>query len=148
MAYSSLVSLEKTITQILHPGGRYSISPHQTKQIASLDKHALLFLAFLHDFPAESENLESRIRDAAMEAEDIIEMLMTEQIRHNLRYTHWIAQLSRFKFEIKLRKVRNLMDSIAQEAAEMKNSIKFKDAQIDDSIEASSSSSSLVADAG
>lgn len=150
MAYSSLVSLEKTITQILHPGGRYSISPHETKQIASLHKHALSFLAFLHDFPAESENLESRIRDAALEAEDVIEMFMTEQIRHNFRYTHWIAQLGRFMFEFKLHKVRNLMDSIAEEAAEMKNIIKFKDAQIHDSVEASSSSSSssLVADAG
>ncbi|XP_042032379.1 disease resistance RPP8-like protein 3 [Salvia splendens] len=88
-----------------------------------------------------------------MEAEDIIEMLLTEQLRHNFRYTHWIAQLSSLKFEIKLRKVRTLMDSIAEEAAEMKNSIKFEDAQIHDSVEASSSSSSsssssLVADTG
>ncbi|KAH6769445.1 hypothetical protein C2S51_014781 [Perilla frutescens var. frutescens] len=148
MSYSILVSLEKTIVQILDHG-IYSISAYEKKQILSVDKYAISFQAFLEDFPQKAKNLEARIRDVAMEAEDIIDWFMIEQIWYNFRYTKWIAELRRIKFKYQLQKVIYEMDSIAAEMVEMKNSFIVKEAQLIDSLGAdSSSSSSQVADTG
>lgn len=145
MAYSALVSLEKVIDQILNDD-RYSISPNGKQHIISLDKHVISFSTFLEDFPEKAaKNLEARIRDVAMKAEDIIEWFMNEQIRHYVfKYVNWTAELRRIMFEFQLRKVRDQMDAIA----EMKNSIITKDAKLDVSVEAGSSPSQVADAAG
>ncbi|XP_057802273.1 putative late blight resistance protein homolog R1B-14 isoform X2 [Salvia miltiorrhiza] len=79
--------------------------------------------------------------NVAMEAEDVIELYMTEKIHFNIRYTHWVAELRRIKFIFQLRRVRDQMDSIAGEVVQIKNSIIIKDAQLDGYVGASSSSS-------
>lgn len=60
------------------------------EQIMSLDKYVISLQAFLEDFPEKANNLEGRIRDAATEAEDIIECIM------------WMDELARIKFENEL----------------------------------------------
>ncbi|XP_057802851.1 inactive disease susceptibility protein LOV1-like [Salvia miltiorrhiza] len=83
-----------------------------------------------------------------MEAEDVIELYMMEKIHYNIRYTHWIAELRRITFIFQLRRIENQMDSIAGEVVEIKNSIiTIKDAELDDSV-GTSSSSSQGAEAG
>ncbi|XP_057802166.1 putative late blight resistance protein homolog R1B-17 [Salvia miltiorrhiza] len=152
MAYSTLVSLERTIDQILNHN-QLSISPHEKEHIISLDKYVISLRAFLENFPEKAKSLEARMRDAAMEAEDVIELYMSEKLSFNIRYTHWIekimfniryshwiAELSRIKFIFQLRRARDRMDSITGEVVEIKNGIVIKDAQPDDIVGASSSS--------
>ncbi|XP_057801503.1 putative late blight resistance protein homolog R1A-4 [Salvia miltiorrhiza] len=147
MAYSTLVSLERTIDQFLNHN-QFSISPHEKKHIISLDKYVIILQAFLEDFPEKAKSLEARMRNVAMEAEDVIELYMMEKIHYNIRYTHWIAELRRIKFIFQLRRIENQMDSIAGEVVEIKNSIiTIKDAELDDSV-GTSSSSSQGAEAG
>ncbi|XP_057801592.1 putative late blight resistance protein homolog R1A-10 [Salvia miltiorrhiza] len=147
MAYSTLVSLERTIDQFLNHN-QFSISPHEKKHIISLDKYVITLRAFLEDFPEKAKSLEARMRNVAMEAEDVIELYMMEKIHYNIRYTHWIAELRRIKFIFQLRRIENQMDSIAGVVVEIKNSIiTIKDAELDDSV-GTSSSSSQGAEAG
>ncbi|XP_022854429.1 uncharacterized protein LOC111375776 [Olea europaea var. sylvestris] len=77
MAYAALLSLTQTLEQIL--GSR-----PEEKQIKSLHEKLSFSLSFLDDSsPKNTESMtrmEARIRDAAYEAEDIIELHLSKEI--------------------------------------------------------------------
>ncbi|KAL2515467.1 putative disease resistance RPP8-like protein 4 [Forsythia ovata] len=81
MAYASLLSLNQTLDQILHP---YDQTEQQHIIMRSLHEKVSFLLSFLDvSSPQNSDKLrglEGRIRDAAYEAEDIIEYHMSNQI--------------------------------------------------------------------
>ncbi|CAA2974104.1 NBS-LRR class resistance Fy8-Ry8 [Olea europaea subsp. europaea] len=84
MAYASLLSLAQTLEQILHPQDQYRNLHHTEQQIMrSLHEKVNFLVDFLDVIsPKSSENisgLKGRIRDAAYEAEDIIESNMSNQ---------------------------------------------------------------------
>ncbi|KAL8557687.1 hypothetical protein ACS0TY_004960 [Phlomoides rotata] len=80
MAFAVLFSLAQTADQILNDD-RYPLSVDGKQQIKSIRNQATFLQEFLENHPKESHNLERRIRDAANEAQDIIEHFMYEQIR-------------------------------------------------------------------
>ncbi|KAL2515463.1 Disease resistance RPP8-like protein 3 [Forsythia ovata] len=80
MAYASLLSLNQTLDQILHPHDQTEQQPI----LKSLYEQVSFLLSFLDVSSPQNTNklrgLEGRIRDAAYEAEDIIESSMSNQI--------------------------------------------------------------------
>ncbi|KAI3463643.1 hypothetical protein Pfo_020306, partial [Paulownia fortunei] len=84
MAYAALVSLSQVIEQIL-PHDQHYFLLCRKKQMNSLHENVLFLISFLEEFPAENggriiNHLESRIRDAAYQVEDIIESYISTQI--------------------------------------------------------------------
>ncbi|KAI3458824.1 hypothetical protein Pfo_015487 [Paulownia fortunei] len=140
MAYAALVSLPQTIDQILNHQ-QYSISLHEKQQLISTGKYVFLLQSFLEDFPEKAKSsLEGRIRDAANEAEDVIEYVMWEQIRPRYRLIKWTVALAKVKFKYQMKKVREQFDSIAREAMDIKDSFRIKDVRLGVSPAHSSSS--------
>ncbi|KAL1552088.1 putative late blight resistance protein R1B-14 [Salvia divinorum] len=78
--YTVIRSLSQTIKQILNHA-EYPISVNGAQQIRRLQEKADQFLEYLIEFGVEGSRLERRIRDAANEAEDVIEHWMHEHIR-------------------------------------------------------------------
>ncbi|XP_057802822.1 putative late blight resistance protein homolog R1B-14 [Salvia miltiorrhiza] len=83
MAYAVLHSVAQTIDRILNHG-EYSLSVEGKQQIASVLDDVIFLQEILDKFPRKAENWETRISDAANEAEDVIERFMYEDTR--LRY--------------------------------------------------------------
>ncbi|XP_047969369.1 putative late blight resistance protein homolog R1A-3 [Salvia hispanica] len=110
-AYASLVSSLNTIDQI-------KIHPHLSTCFDNYQFQSLLELVdFLVDFVenySEAEDLMSRIRDAAHEAEDIIEVEAADQIR-NLSTRKSLPMLLR-----RLEKIMQEMSSIKEKAVKFK----------------------------
>ncbi|KAH6783180.1 hypothetical protein C2S52_008139 [Perilla frutescens var. hirtella] len=80
MAYAVLFSLAQSIAQILNHD-QYLISLNGKQEIESLRKQVTSLQEFLEKFPKEANSFETRIRNAANEAEDILEHFMYEHIR-------------------------------------------------------------------
>ncbi|KAL1552082.1 putative late blight resistance protein R1B-14 [Salvia divinorum] len=80
MAYAVLHSLAQTTYQILNHD-EYPISGKLKDQIRRLRQEVVSLRNFFELFPYEVNSLETRIRDAANEAEDVIEHWMHEHIR-------------------------------------------------------------------
>ncbi|KAL0402618.1 UNVERIFIED_CONTAM: Disease resistance protein RPP13 [Sesamum latifolium] len=80
MAYSALVSVAETLSQILKHH-QHGVFLDEKRRLQSLRKHVMFLRAFLEDFPEKAKDLEDRIRHAANEAEDITELLLFEEIR-------------------------------------------------------------------
>ncbi|KAK4433087.1 Disease resistance protein RPP13 [Sesamum alatum] len=80
MAYAALVSVAETLSKILKHH-QYGVFLDEKQRLKSLRKHVMFLRAFLEDFPEKANDLEGRIRDAATEAEDVIEYLLLEEIR-------------------------------------------------------------------
>ncbi|XP_047968563.1 putative late blight resistance protein homolog R1B-14 [Salvia hispanica] len=82
MAYAVLGSLDETIDQILfYRYSEYPLSLKGKEQIYRLQQKVVSLREFVEKFKEEGSRLESRIRDAANEAEDVIEHWMHEHIR-------------------------------------------------------------------
>ncbi|KAL2515480.1 putative disease resistance protein [Forsythia ovata] len=129
MAYASLLSLNQTLEQILH-------LDDQTEQhhifMRSLHEKVSFLLSFLDvSSPQNSDKLiglEGRIRDAAYEAEDIIESSMSNQIvsesgSHEYRTeshmsNHIVLEWDQ-KFE-RLQKIIQELNSISDEVVKMR----------------------------
>ncbi|XP_057801493.1 putative late blight resistance protein homolog R1A-3 isoform X2 [Salvia miltiorrhiza] len=79
MAYAALVSLTNTIDRFLN-SNLYSISVEEEQQITSLLEYVTPFQDFLDKFPDKFKSLEERMREAANEAEDILEYLVLEKV--------------------------------------------------------------------
>ncbi|XP_057801509.1 putative late blight resistance protein homolog R1A-3 [Salvia miltiorrhiza] len=79
MAYAALVSLTNTIDRFLN-SNLYSISVEEEEQIRSLLEYVTPFQDFLDKFPDKFKSLEERMREAANEAEDILEYLVLEKV--------------------------------------------------------------------
>ncbi|XP_057785043.1 putative late blight resistance protein homolog R1A-3 [Salvia miltiorrhiza] len=79
MAYAALVSLTNTIDRFLN-SNLYSISVEEEQQITSLLEYVTPFQDFLDKFPDKFKSLEERMREAANEAEDILEYLVLEKL--------------------------------------------------------------------
>lgn len=147
MAYAALISLSQTIKKITERHDHYSISLHNKQQILSLHKYISMLQEFLEDFPHKAKDcLESRIRDATNEAEDIIEFVMWERTRSRFRSDNCKllpANFAKFKFKHQLRRITEEINSITGEVIAMKNNsttIKDDVVQLGDSATASSSS--------
>ncbi|XP_042001144.1 putative late blight resistance protein homolog R1B-14 [Salvia splendens] len=80
MAFAVAYSLFNTINHILNHD-EFPISVYGKQQIGRLQEKVASLLDFLEDFKEEGSRLERRIRDAANEAEDVIEHWMHEHIR-------------------------------------------------------------------
>ncbi|KAL0402604.1 UNVERIFIED_CONTAM: hypothetical protein Slati_4290300 [Sesamum latifolium] len=80
MAYAALVSVAETLSQTLKHH-QYGVFLDEKRRLQSLHEHMKFLRAFLEDFPDKAIDLEGRIRDAATEAEDIIEYQLFEEIR-------------------------------------------------------------------
>ncbi|KAL0298514.1 UNVERIFIED_CONTAM: Disease resistance protein RPP13 [Sesamum radiatum] len=80
MAYSALVSVAETLSQILNHH-QHGVFLDEKRRLQSLRKHVMFLRAFLEGFPEKAKDLEGRIRDAANETEDITELLLFEEIR-------------------------------------------------------------------
>ncbi|KAL1552085.1 putative late blight resistance protein R1A-10 [Salvia divinorum] len=80
MAYAVLHSLAQTIDQILNHD-EYPIYDKVKQQIHRLREKVVSLRNFFERFPYEGNSVETRIRDAANEAEDVIEHWMHEHIR-------------------------------------------------------------------
>lgn len=80
MAYAALVSFAQTLDQILNHE-RYSISLLEKQQFVDIRICTTLLTEFLDEFPEKAHCFEGRIRDAANEAEDMIELQMSDQFR-------------------------------------------------------------------
>ncbi|KAL2492423.1 NBS-LRR class resistance protein Fy8-Ry8 [Abeliophyllum distichum] len=126
MAYASLLSLNQTLDQILHPHDRTE-QPHIIMR--SLHEQVSFLLSFLDvSSPQNSDKLiglEERIRDAAYEAEDIIESSMSNQIvsesgsheyRTESHISNQIVLECDQKFE-RLQKIIQELNSISDEVA-------------------------------
>ncbi|KAL2492389.1 NBS-LRR class resistance protein Fy8-Ry8 [Abeliophyllum distichum] len=128
MAYASLVSLNQTLDQIMHPHDQ----TEQQHIMKSLHEQVSFLLSFLDvSSPQNSDKLrgfEGRIRDAAYEAEDIIESSMSNQIvlefgNHEYRTeSHMSNQIVLEwdqKFERLQKKIQEL-NSISDEVVKMR----------------------------
>ncbi|KAL0302946.1 UNVERIFIED_CONTAM: hypothetical protein Sradi_6162700 [Sesamum radiatum] len=80
MAYAALVSVAETLSQTLKHH-HYPFVLHEKPRFEALHEHVKFLRAFLEDFPQKANDFEGRIRDAATEAEDLIEYLLFEEIR-------------------------------------------------------------------
>ncbi|KAL2543869.1 putative disease resistance RPP8-like protein 4 [Forsythia ovata] len=129
MAYASLLSLNQTLDQILHPNDQTE-QPHII--MGSLHEKVSFLLSFLDvSSPQNSDKLrglEGRIRDAAYDAEDIIESSMSNQIvsesgSHEYRTeSHMSNQIVLEwdqKFE-RLQKIIQEFNSISDEVVKMR----------------------------
>ncbi|KAL6498464.1 hypothetical protein OROHE_026561 [Orobanche hederae] len=123
MAYAALVSLSQTILQILNHD-RYPLSDNGTQQIESLRKQVILLQIFLEKFPTKANGLETRIRDAANEAEELLEHFMYDKIssRYNksIRITSNVAKPYDFH---ELETVTEEINSITRETVGVKSLI-------------------------
>ncbi|KAK4433094.1 putative late blight resistance proteinR1A-10 [Sesamum alatum] len=147
MAFAALVSLAETLSQLLKQH-RYSLFLEEKPRLNSLLKHVKFLQAFLEDFPEKANHLEGGIRDAANEAQDILEYLLFEEIRSsgssgsphqsggsNAHRLHRKFQ----KQHRKLPKVSQDIESIVREVVGIKNSLKIQDLQPGDSCPPTSS---------
>ena len=80
MAYAVVDSLNHTIPRILSEDEQYPISDEGKQLIELLSKDIALLRGFLEDSKEEGMSLETRIRDAANRAEDVLEHLMYEHL--------------------------------------------------------------------
>ncbi|KAL2515470.1 Disease resistance RPP13-like protein 4 [Forsythia ovata] len=128
MAYASLLSLNQTLDQILHPHDQ----TEQQHIIRSLHEQVSFLLSFLDvSSPQNSDKLiglEGRIRDAAYEAEDIIESSMSNQIVSESRSHEYRTESHRSnrivfewdqKFE-RLQKIIQELNSISDDVVKMR----------------------------
>ncbi|KAL2515575.1 putative late blight resistance protein-like protein R1A-4 [Forsythia ovata] len=128
MAYASVLSLNQTLDKILHPHDQ----TEQQHIMRSLHEQVSFLLSFLDvSSPQNSDilsSLEGRIRDAAYEAEDIIESSMSNQIvsesgSHEYRTESQVPNqiLSEWdqKFE-RLQKIIQELNSISDEVVKMR----------------------------
>ncbi|KAG8380358.1 hypothetical protein BUALT_Bualt06G0007200 [Buddleja alternifolia] len=147
MAYAALVSLAKTIEQILRHCAQFSVFlcekhrvrflPRETQRIRSLHDHVVFLQSFLEEFTMKlADNLERRIRDTANEAEGIVEYFMSDQIQSfhfnrskaglgNVKHSHQRYDIKKLYEE--LQKVTEEIDSIVGEVMEIKNLMGTKD---------------------
>ncbi|KAL2492354.1 putative disease resistance RPP8-like protein 4 [Abeliophyllum distichum] len=128
MAYASLLSLNQTLDQILYPHDQTE-QPHI---IRSLHEQVSFLLSFLDvSSPQNSDKLiglEERIRDAAYEAEDIIESSMSNQIvsesgSHEYRTESHISNQIVLEWDQKferLQKIIQELNSISDEVVKMR----------------------------
>ncbi|KAL2492394.1 NBS-LRR class resistance protein Fy8-Ry8 [Abeliophyllum distichum] len=126
MAYASLLSLNQTLDQILHPHDQ----TEQQHIMKSLHEQVSFLLSFLDvSSPQNSDKLiglEGRIRDAAYEAEDIIESSMSNQIvsesgSHEYRTESHISNQIVLEWDQKferLQKIIQELNSISDEGGE------------------------------
>ncbi|XP_047974027.1 putative late blight resistance protein homolog R1B-14 [Salvia hispanica] len=82
MAYAVVDSLNHTIPRILSEDEQYPISDEGKQLIELLSKDIALLRGFLEGTKEEGMSLETRIRDAANRAEDVMEHLMYEHLRY------------------------------------------------------------------
>ncbi|KAL2492379.1 putative disease resistance RPP8-like protein 4 [Abeliophyllum distichum] len=128
MAYASLLSLNQTLDQILHPHDQ----TEQPQIIRSLHEQVSFLLSFLDvSSPQNSDKLiglEERIRDAAYEAEDIIDSSMSNQIvsesgSHEYRTESHISNQIVLEWDQKfeyLQKIIQELNSISDEVVKMR----------------------------
>ncbi|KAL8557688.1 hypothetical protein ACS0TY_004961 [Phlomoides rotata] len=126
MAYAVLVSLVETIHQMLIDN-RYPISVHGKQQIESIKNQSNSLQEFLETYPKEASTVERRIRDAANEAQDIIEHFMYEQNRSRFKVMRATAagiegaNSDHFHDFHELKRVDKEMNSISEEVKGIKN---------------------------
>ncbi|CAA2963588.1 late blight resistance homolog R1A-10 isoform X1 [Olea europaea subsp. europaea] len=144
MAYAALLSLTQTLEQIL--GSRNEIRIfHDEKQIRSFHENLCFLLSFLEDSSLRNTEsmtcLEARIRDATYEAEDIIELHMSNSACQGVISCFWeiisalqimmpVFHNSERRLEFKqhnfkekhegLQKIIKEIESISEEAEKMK----------------------------
>ncbi|XP_057799000.1 putative late blight resistance protein homolog R1B-14 [Salvia miltiorrhiza] len=97
-AYAALASLSQT-THLTINKHKSHFSIDAGENIRSIHEYVNFLLLFLQDFPEKSKCWEVKMRDVAHEAEDIIELYMSQ-----LSYCRWIKP-SNVKFEDQLRNV-------------------------------------------
>ncbi|XP_047947010.1 putative late blight resistance protein homolog R1B-14 [Salvia hispanica] len=116
MAYAVLRSLDETLHRILrYYGIKGSLSVNGIQQICKLKERVLSLREFVEKFKEEGSRLESRIRDAANEAEDVIEHWMHEHIRS--------PPAMDIKYDLgELNMAMEEMNSIAEEVKELQSS--------------------------
>ncbi|KAL0364924.1 UNVERIFIED_CONTAM: putative late blight resistance proteinR1A-4 [Sesamum angustifolium] len=143
MAYAALVSVAETLSQTLKHN-QYPFVLHEKPRLEALHEHVKFLRAFLEDFPQKADNLEGRIRDAATEAEDIIEYLLFEEIR-SLNSGHLSARQSgsssdahRFqrRFQKQYEKLQNVAEdikSVVEEVMGTTSSLGMQELQLGDS---------------
>ncbi|XP_047971438.1 putative late blight resistance protein homolog R1B-14 [Salvia hispanica] len=111
MAYAVLLSLTQTLDRILSYN-EHPISVHRRQQIEQLLRQVKLLHRFIPKLPREANNFETRIRDAANEAEDVIEHFMHEHTASRKKST------GIFLYDFcELDTVADEISSIAKEAA-------------------------------
>ncbi|GER44739.1 disease resistance protein [Striga asiatica] len=123
-AYAALLSLKHTIEQIqLHPCPPISLPE---PQIEPLIEKVTFLLHFLESYSVDTDALESRMANAACEAEDLVELHIVEKIEtsHNTSLASFFKATSiRSKDEFLyqgLQKVIQELESITIELKEMK----------------------------
>lgn len=136
MAYAALLSLAQTTGKIILDQDKYPISQNKKQHIRSIYKPFIFLQEFVEDFPEKANNLDRRIRDAAYEAEDVIESFMLDDAP-----SHWLEVVAaKFKFKRQMRKIREETDSITRAVMVMKNTSAKDAVQLGDSSVAGSPS--------
>lgn len=130
MAYAAVASLSQTIDLILSHQ-QDSISPRFKNQIISIDKYIILLRAFLEDFPKEANGLEERIREVTHLAEDNIEFLLAEEMDSAGASKSKSKKHKHHDYDFQhLEKVTAEIESIAESAMEVKDSIAVEDGRL------------------
>ncbi|XP_073119063.1 putative late blight resistance protein homolog R1A-3 [Henckelia pumila] len=126
MAYAAVISLKQTLEQILLHPHRYSI-PCDNKHIESFHQKLEFLQHFLEEYPSHKTNdkvtsLERRIRDAAYEAQDFMDL----HLKNLLDPKYW-RLLDAFRNDtIVCFKLIAKVDSIIREVINIKEQMEIK----------------------
>ncbi|KAH6802971.1 hypothetical protein C2S51_034417 [Perilla frutescens var. frutescens] len=142
MAYAAVASLSETIDVIL----KYHeecISTQLKNQITHLQKQIIFLRSFLEESPDDAQLWEERMREVTNEAEDIIELLLSDSLLDSSE-----PKLKRRKYELRydfdelervIKKIESIVKGVKERRSEVAGSVDDKLMQIIDQLRGGSS---------